>query len=422
VIAAIAVIAIRATRENNPRVPQPLPAAEHDDPHAYPLLARFFLAQKGLDPEALSADDLIVVDMEWAHRDPAALREIRRLNPRITILAYVTSEEILTPEELAGVSDYYRYRKELAAGIHPDWYLGDGSGRHAQFFPSTWMVNPLTPWSGHLARFMTGTVLKTGLFDGIYYDNAWASPTWLEDGAIDLDGDGRADGEEHGRDWIAQTWDEGMARLFAETRRLAPRAILMGNGSAAGYERYGTRFSPRHHVDLSGALDEHWPTADENWTEAVDRAYGWLSRARAPSFFVIQADTDGDPGPDSDLQGMRFALGTALLTGSYFAYDAGDHGETNWWYDEYDDAGARRGWLGRPQGPDTPAPDGTHSRLFAHGMVVVNPTDDDRTVTLPAGTWRLIAGRQDPEVNTGQVVTSVTLAPHDARLLVRQES
>jgi hypothetical protein len=397
-----------------------MPAAERSDPRAFPLLARFFLAQKGLDPAALAADDLIVVDMEWAHRDPAGLREIRRLNPHIRILAYVTSEEILTPDELAGVSDYYRYRKELAAGIRPDWYLGDGSGGHAQFFPATWMVNPLTPWSEHLARFMTGTVLKTGLFDGIYYDNAWASPTWLEDGAIDLDGDGRADGEEHGRDWIARTWNRGMARLFAETRKLAPRAILMGNGSAAGYERYGTRFSPRHHVDLMGALDEHWPTGDENWTEAVDRAYGWLSRARTPSFFVIQADTGGNPDPDADLRGMRFAFGTALLTGSYFAYDQGDHGETDWRYDEYDDAGAGgRGWLGRPLGPDTAAPDGTHTRLFANGMVVVNPTGDEHTVTLPAGTWRLIHGRQDPTVNTGRVVSTVTLAPDDARVLVR---
>ena len=52
-------------------------------------------------------------------------------------------------------------------------------------------------------------------------------------------------------------------------------------------------------------------------------------------------------------------------------------------------------------------------------MVVVNPTNEERTVPLPPGSWRLIAGRQDPGVNTGRVVSTLTLAPNDARVLTR---
>src|SRR5680860_1593708 len=115
------------------------------------------------------------------------------------------------------------------------------------------MLNPTTGWPKYLARFMTGTVLATGLFDGVYYDNAWASPVWLEDGDIDLDRSGRADGEEHGRRWIGETWNDAIVRLFDETLARAPDALLMGNGSAATYEDYGD-FSPRHHEWLNLSL------------------------------------------------------------------------------------------------------------------------------------------------------------------------
>jgi len=57
-------------------------------------------------------------------------------------------------------------------------------------------------------------------------------------------------------------------------------------------------------------------------------------------------------------------------------------------------------------------------RDFAHGTVLLNGASSAQTVTMPPG-YRRIAGTQDPITNNGLPVTSLTLAPQDAILLVK---
>lgn len=59
-------------------------------------------------------------------------------------------------------------------------------------------------------------------------------------------------------------------------------------------------------------------------------------------------------------------------------------------------------------------------RDFQHGIVLANATPTTRTINL-GGTFQRIKGSQDPAVNNGQKVTSVTLPPYDGLLLVRPE-
>jgi hypothetical protein len=425
-LAAVAVLAgcggggaSTSTPATSPRTPStapapttaPAPARTASDQRSFPLLADVWLSQSDLNPRRLARYDLVVLDMEWAHRDPAGLREIRRLNPGIRILAYVPAQEVFDPERIAGVADGFRYRRQLDRDLAPSWYLHDGSGDPVVFFPGTRMVNPTTGWSDHLARFMATTVMGTGLFDGVYYDNAWASPTWLNGGDIDLDADGRADLEEHGARWIADTWNRAMDHLFAETRRLRPGLILMGNGSAAGYEHW-SRFTPILHRGLNGALDEHWPTLDRGWDAAVDRIHGWLRRAEDPAFFVVQADTDRRDDPRADPRGFRLALGTSLLTGAYLAYDRGDHEQDDWWFPEYSGDGRGRGWLGLPSGPARRLASGVWIRRFAGGLVLVNPAGADRRAALPAGSWTRVGAD-----GGGSVSGSASVPAGDAVLL-----
>ncbi|HEX5787881.1 MAG TPA: SdrD B-like domain-containing protein, partial [Woeseiaceae bacterium] len=61
------------------------------------------------------------------------------------------------------------------------------------------------------------------------------------------------------------------------------------------------------------------------------------------------------------------------------------------------------------------------SREFENGMVVANATASSKTISVGSN-FRRIKGNQDGTVNNGQNVTSVTLAPYDAVLLVRRES
>ena len=57
-------------------------------------------------------------------------------------------------------------------------------------------------------------------------------------------------------------------------------------------------------------------------------------------------------------------------------------------------------------------------RDFDKGIVVANATPVTQTIQL-GGTFRKIKGRQDPTVNNGATVSSVTLPPYDALLLMR---
>ena len=57
-------------------------------------------------------------------------------------------------------------------------------------------------------------------------------------------------------------------------------------------------------------------------------------------------------------------------------------------------------------------------RDFQNGIAIVNGTWRTQTVEL-GGTFRKIKGTQDPSFNDGSFVTAVTLAPHDAIILLR---
>jgi hypothetical protein len=94
---------------------------------------------------------------------------------------------------------------------------------------------------------------------------------------------------------------------------------------------------------------------------------------------------------------------------------------------------AGQGWLGQPLGPAVSAATGAGwpagvpvqqgnlnlwRRDFQHGTVLLNGTASPQTVTLRPG-YRRIAGTQDPATNNGTAVSTVTLPPHDALLLVK---
>jgi hypothetical protein len=60
-----------------------------------------------------------------------------------------------------------------------------------------------------------------------------------------------------------------------------------------------------------------------------------------------------------------------------------------------------------------------YRRDFEHGVALVNPTAAPATINL-GGTFRKIKGTQDPQVNDGSLVTSVTLPAKDGLILLRQ--
>ena len=135
-------------------------------------------------------------------------------------------------------------------------------------------------------------------------------------------------------------------------------------------------------------------------------------------------------------QGARYGITGALMNNGYYFADNGVYDEetvaNRRWFDEYDNAGAGVGYLGYPVSSSagnaqTAAwSNGVWMREFQNGVVLWNPKGNGaRTVNVsalvsPAGHTGLkhIAGKQDPAINNGKAVTSVTLQDRDGVILL----
>lgn len=135
---------------------------------------------------------------------------------------------------------------------------------------------------------------------------------------------------------------------------------------------------------------------------------------------------------EPDYQKMRWGLCSALVAGTYYCYviHSDGHGLLGLrWFDEYDDAGAGRGYLGYPVGEITQLSKhagnsawGVWGREYSGGYVIVNPLGEDTVVQLPQGNWQRIKGEQQPEVNTGAIEEgSVSVPTYDGLILKRVE-
>jgi len=137
-----------------------------------------------------------------------------------------------------------------------------------------------------------------------------------------------------------------------------------------------------------------------------------------------------EPGFIPDYQKMRWGLTSALVAGAYFGYEINSeaHGLKGLlWFDEYDDAGHQRGYLGYPVGDIerllTDRGNGKYGawgREYEGGYVIVNPLDCEVTVELPPGRWQRIEGEQCPDLNDGRIEEgSTTIPAYDGRILKR---
>jgi hypothetical protein len=135
-------------------------------------------------------------------------------------------------------------------------------------------------------------------------------------------------------------------------------------------------------------------------------------------------------------QGMRYGLAAALMNNGYYYADDGVYDQETAshrrWFDEFDNSGAGTGYLGSPVAgalgnAQTAAwSNGVWMREFQNGVVLWNPKGNGaKTVSLAAlkspsghaGLKKLI-GHQNPGLNNGAVVSSVTLQDRDGLILL----
>lgn len=317
------------------------------------------------------------------------------------------------------------------------------------------------------------------LWDGIHLDVMTSVPHHLLGPAWDLDSNGLNDQYEagKGKPWMDAQWEAGVASfLTALNADMAaagnPNPIAVyGNGAwEPGWA--GINAAPNYTTYLQGAFDERFPTypwydpaacgpntptacpsigadwtAGNMWSFHMAQYAAWEDSAKAEPFyktFYTDLSTNSLYGQyvTTDEQSRRLIVASVLAGGN--GYAATSLGYSPRWCDECgvlngatSSAIAARGWLGCPFDVMRTVEDGRTARQvvasegkyalanyvwtrpFTNGLVVVNPTTTQQTVTIPAG-YRKISGTYDPAHNNGAVLgTSLTIAPMDAYALVR---
>ncbi|MFA5107414.1 MAG: putative glycoside hydrolase [Patescibacteria group bacterium] len=394
-------------------LPKSVDARTLDNP--YPRLANIFYTPKLTISEAqgLARWDAVIISMENQYTSPDAIRLMRLINPDIIILAYMSSQEL--PDSMFEITDKNHPNYKLTHGLSSKWFLRDAQGGQVVFWPGTRMMNVTNAaarvnglrWNTYLPEFVHENVMSTGLWDGIYYDNMWNDVSWLHSGNLDLN----RDGQKESAAVLDRAWRDGMSAMLRYSRQLeGDEKIIVGGGGGQYFD------------SINGRLFEGFPTnLDGGWGGSMEKYLDAQDRAQAPSVIIINSSTT--TGTSDDYRSLRYSLASVLLGNGFASFDFGMYRHADlWWYDEYDVS------LGRPNGsaynvqnaaaPITTA--GVWRRDFTNGVVLINSTNTSQRVNLGAG-YEKIKGKQAPTINTGEIVSSVTLPARDGLIVYKRQ-
>lgn len=256
--------------------------------------------------------------------------------------------------------------------------------------------------------------------DGVHMDNWFYQPR--------NSGDYLQNGASQSASSIAQNWRNAYADYAAQLRKaMGPNYMVTGNvadwrsGAIQGYNQV------LNGGLIEGAIGQSWSPETSSWATLMT-TYSTDMNAMAPfngggPYLILQQQGS----TLTDYQGMRYGLTSCLLDNGYYSYSYVPVGGVDIpWFDEL---GVNLGQA--TAGPNNPA-NGTYSngglkvwqngvwrRDFANGIALVNPKGNGpQTVTLET-TYKHFSGTQDPSVNNGQSVTSVTLNDRDGVILLR---
>lgn len=383
----------------------------------FPRLANYYLKWELNEAEArkLAQWDVLVLDMETQENSPDKLRLIRKLNPDVVILAYITAQEIIDDVERTAGYTGARLRTKLRSSISDEWWLRDDKGNKIMNWPGTYMLNlsDIAPkndrsqrFHEYLPDFVADNIAPSKLFDGVFYDNTWGDVSWVNPN-IDLDGDGGC----KSRAEMDRAWARGFKQMLEKSRQLLGNDfIIVGNGNVY-FDYQGL---------LNGMMLESFPSPWENggnWQGSMETYFKLEKNNLKPPISIINVNKKNQ----FDYRAMRFGLASTLLGNGFYSYDydVSNHTQT-WWYDEY----------GIKLGPATSVPynllkqndsqlqPGLWRRDFKQGSVILNSTDRSQVHVFKKEDLEKIRGTQDRITNNGDRVNYITLPPQDALILL----
>jgi hypothetical protein len=387
--------------------PMPLVAARGT--WTAPKLVNFYLNWKieDADLERLSRWDLVVLDMDIAWSAPEDIRALRKANPNIKVIAYVSAGELSASRSQGHEASPGH---QLASRIPEEMFMHSASGSRMSWWAGAELMNAtdLGPsvngkrWADALPDFVRTEMMSTGLWDGVFLDGAYSDIAWFFGNSIDPNSDGIPDPSER----VNAAWQAGMSRLLRNMRRaVGPRGLILVNSSTI------------YRSQVNGVLVENFPRY--GWTGPQTEMLEAERVNVSPSITAYNTNTEDRETPE-DYRLMRYGLTNAMLGNGFFSFDAGPtHHARTWWYDEYDaPLGEPVGKARRVDGNESDIVPGVWMREFEKGIVVVNSTTSTQRAVLP-GAFEQLYGIQDPRANTGEIVRELEIPPEDGRVLLR---
>ena len=388
-------------------------------PSSYPRTANYFLKWEIKDAEVkeLAKWDLLILDMETQVNSQKQLLKIKKLNPRIILLAYINSIELI---DNVGIYRNAVMRNQLASGLSDSWWLRDQNGNKISNWSGSSMLNLTNKgktdaqgrhFNDYLPEFVIKEIKSTGLWDGVFYDNTWGDVAWVNGGNIDADDNQQKDSITE----LNTAWAEGFNKVLETTRKLAGHDfIIVGNGRVyEGYQKL-----------LNGMMLEDFPSSWENggtWAGSIKTYLNIPKLNLTPNIWVVNSFNKSQ----TDYRYFRYGLTSTLLGDGFYSfdYDTTDHSQI-WWYDEYDVnlGSAISNAYNLLKNNSTTIEAGLWRRDFKYGSAIVNSTNKEQLYVFSKEEIEKIKGTQDPNFNTGQKINYIKLAPQDGVVLLRQSN
>jgi uncharacterized protein (TIGR03437 family) len=323
-------------------------------------------------------------------------RLLRERNPNLIILPYLSSFVLERQDDtVTGDSSIVRL---FNRGVEESWYMRgpDGGKLEEPKFPTRFQMNHTRfakqvdgiDWNAYVHHYVTRTVLPSGLWQGIFFDETdWHLPSLLGDTngldninaplpPIDLNEDGVAETEKE----LSQAWDEAFANYFKRLRREVGEGMLLYGNAGELPQRpsiYRWLNGMQRELTTPYRIDAHgnWvTTAMGGWFSLFERHRMADKYLRPPQMAGFQytgyglgtlRDDDiiyGFPEREAvldprDFRRMRLGLTSTMLNNSgFFGYNYIDAHSAPVWFDEYAVNAAGRaeksltakGYLGQP--------------------------------------------------------------------------
>ena len=369
----------------------------------HPLIANYYLDElqsSQLFIDKMASYDLLILTPAQIKARASVVHKIRLKNPNILIFAYVPSQSYNS--KYWNSDNVFKYLQ-----VKDEWWMRDEKGKPVYIWPTLKGINMDEAWSKYLVDFVNSNILTSQYIDGIFFDMISHNISWVNNGEIDLDNDGKTEGKVKADSmWLDRT----TYLLDYAKNNLKTEYIVINGSSHQGLQPY-----------VNGRMFETFPTPWEgngSWETVMNNLVNNRKKNEQPQITIINTNTD-NTGNRTDYAKMRFGLGSALLEGVYSSFDHGDqdHGQT-WWYDEYDvDLGEAISDSSSKKNYNTYKPD-IWTRDFENGIAVVNSTQKSESVEL-GGEYEAIRGTQDKTVNDGSIVSELFLNYYDGRILLK---